>query len=254
MKEIKFIFSILIKNKLKDYIFFTIIGFSIIFCFLLLFSNFLFIGEKNKVFIDLGIAGINFILLISSIYFSSECFPEIKKNKFINWLLSLPIKKYHIFMGSFLYISTLLFIIALFYNGLYFLFFVFFKVNFSKKFLVYFSLNFLKFLILSVIGLIITIKYNTYTGMLSLFCIYFIGCYTFNFLQYLIKKGFYKVISIGKVIYYIFPDFQIPDLTANITHLRAIDLSILLQAIIYYFSYLIIFLLIGAVLFEKNEL
>jgi len=254
MNQIKFICSIFLKNKINDYLFYTIIIFSFFFAIFLILASMLFIGEKYKVFIDLGVAGINLILLLSIAYFSSECLPEIRKNKFIYWILSLPVKKYEIFIGAFFYIVLISSIIAVIYISIYTFIFLILKIKLSCVMFLYFLLFLEKIWLIGVIGLLISIFYNTYTTILSVFSIYFIGSYTYNFLQYIIKKGYVKLVIYAKILYFIFPDMQLPDLTAKITHNVNPEISLIFYSLFYYFTFIIVVLIIGSFVFNKKEI
>ncbi len=254
MKAIKFITSILLKNKIKDNFFHTVIVFSLFFAFLLYLSSLIFIGDKNKLFIDTGIAGINLILLLTSIYFASECLPDLKKQKFINWLLSLPVNKSQLFIGIFSYLAVLITIIFLIYTSVYLIFFFILKIKIYKTLIFYLVLLLVKFILLSIIGIVISIKYNSFSTMISLFSIYFIGSSTYNLILYLNEKGHEKMIGIAKIIYFIFPDFNIPNLTARILHFYKIDISLILKSLFYYLIYTIIILIIGCLCIEKKDI
>ncbi len=254
MKKILFLVSLQLRNKIKDYFFMVILVSSAIFALLLLISSKIFIGEKYKVFIDSGIFFINFIGLITTLVLSSNFLPDLKKKNFIKWLISLSLDKKHIFCGSFITFSILIFFVIILYFVIFLLFFPVFKIKITLSFFQYFILIILKFLLLGGVCLLISIKYDFFTTLLSGAGIYFIGSSILNFVQYLTVNGKYSMLYGAKMLYFIFPDFSIPHLTAQISHFKNLNEMIFLKSLFYYFSYIAIVLIIGALWIEKKDI
>ncbi len=253
MGNFLFLISILIKNRVKDYFFSSIVVSSLLFAILLTLSSKIFMGEKSKLFIDFGIAGISFITFFTAIFLSADTLTEIRKSKFYNWLLSLPLSKREIFLSSFIATALILLFVTSVYSFTFFIFSEITKIKLPELFFIYIGLLYLKFLLFLAVGLFFSVKYQFFQVTLIQLLLYFIGSSLLNFLQFIVAKSGEGVLYFVKFLCYLFPDFEIEYLTSKITHSRDVDLNIIFASYSYYITYTLIFLILGMLWIERRD-
>lgn len=254
IKQIYSISKNTFKEAIRSKIFYILMAFAISILGFAVILSFLTIGSQKRIILDLGLAGISFFSVMTSIFVGiGLIYTEIEKKTIYN-VLSKPLPRANFILGRYFGMMAvlgvnlfamlvILDVVLSFFKG--FTFQVFYA-----GFFIYMEL-----MIITAIAIFFSAIASPVLSAICTFAFYIIGHTSKTFpevLLPLLKSPLQKKISL--FIFHFLPDLSILNVCNLVTYEIPIAEGFFLRGVTYTILYVTVLLLLACILFKKREL
>lgn len=242
------------KESIRSKIFYILMAFAVLILGFAVILSFLTIGSQKRIILDLGLAGISFFSVMTSIFVGiGLIYVEIEKKTIYN-VLSKPMPRSLFIIGRYFgmmaVLGTNLLAMLLILTVLLAIFKGFTLMVFYAGFFIYMEL--------AVITAIAIFFSSVASPVLSAICtlaFYLIGHTSSTFPEILVPllhNQFEKKVAIA--LFHLLPDLSMLNVCNLITYEIPIAQGFTIRAIIYTFSYVLVLLVAACLIFRKRDL
>jgi ABC-type transport system involved in multi-copper enzyme maturation permease subunit len=240
------------REVIRDKILYNLLFFSLIMISSAGLLSTLTAGERTKIIIDIGLAGMNIFGVLISIFLGISLVNKEIDKRTIYTILSKPIRRSEFLLGKYVGLSMTLLVNMIIMAAVFLATLWFMGEKFSSEVFIPIGMIYLELMVMVAVSLFFSTFTTTTLSAIFTIAIYVIGHLSGDLIG-LAKKGSTSTQWLLRMIYYILPNLENFNFKGYASHLIPIPESMIFFGMLYGLLY--IFLLLGAsvAIFQYRE-
>lgn len=240
------------REAIRDKILYNLLFFSLIMISSAGLLSTLTVGERTKIIVDIGLAGINIFGVLIAIFLGISLVSKEIEKRTIYTILSKPIRRSEFLIGKYLGLLITLLVNLTIMSGVFYLTLWYMKIPFSGVVFLAIGMIFLELMVITGVGLLFSTVTTTTLSAIFTIAVYVIGHLSADLL------GLVKKVSAGgklllQVLYYILPNLENFNLKGYAAHLMPIPSGLIGFGVVYGLAYVVLLLSLSIAILNFRE-